>query len=244
MNNKKVISLILGIMCLLLSYGITVQVKTIYGTGTTTSTNAAENQLRDAVLKAKEKYDNLYDALDNAEAQLETERTNATQNNTELEDLENSIKEGNKALGLTEVTGNGLIITLNDNQNIPLNTWFGDANDLIIHDLDLINVVNELKNAGAEAISINEQRIVTTTAIECDGNIIKVNGEKIGAPFEIKAIGLPEVLINVNRVGGYLYNLKEFRYLDVSIKRVDKEKDKITIPKYTGVINFEHIKSK
>lgn len=244
MNNKKVISLILGIMCLLLSYGITVQVKTIYGTGTTTSTNAAENQLRDAVLKAKEKYDNLYDALDNAEAQLEIERTNATQNNTELEDLENSIKEGNKALGLTEVTGNGLIITLNDNQNIPLNTWFGDANDLIIHDLDLINVVNELKNAGAEAISINEQRIVTTTAIECDGNIIKVNGEKIGAPFEIKAIGLPEVLINVNRVGGYLYNLKEFRYLDVSIKRVDKEKDKITIPKYTGVMKFEHIKSK
>ena len=58
--NKKIISLILGIMCVLLSYGIAVQIKTVNGTETPTSTNARENELRDAVLKAKEKYDNLY----------------------------------------------------------------------------------------------------------------------------------------------------------------------------------------
>lgn len=241
--NKKVISLILGLMCVLLSYGIAAQIKTINGTGSTMSTNAKENELRDAVLKAKEKYDNLYYELEEAENTLEIERTNATQNNTELTELENEIKDGNKVLGLTEVTGNGLIITINDNQDISLNSWFADPNLLVVHDTDLMSVVNELKNAGAEAISINEQRLVTTSAIECDGNIIKVNGEKIGAPFTIKAIGLPEVLINVDRFGGYLDYLRETRYLKVTVERVTDKKT-ITIPKYTGVMKFQYAVSK
>ena len=241
--NKKVISLILGLMCVLLSYGIAAQIKTINGTGSTMSTNAKENELRDAVLKSKEKYDNLYRELEEAENTLEIERTNATQNNTELTDLENEIKNGNKVLGLSEVTGNGLIITIDDNQDISLNNWLADPNLLLVHDTDLISVVNELKNAGAEAISINEQRLITTSAIECDGNIIKVNGEKVGAPFTIKAIGLPEVLINVDRFGGYLDYLRDTRYLKVSVERMTDKKT-ITIPKYTGIIKFQYAESK
>lgn len=241
--NKKVITVILGIMCALLSCGIVVQVRTVEGNRNYSKYKCKENQLRDAVLKAKEKYDNLYAEVEDAENKLETERTNATQNNTELTDLENEIKNGNKILGLSEVTGNGLIITINDNQDISLNSWLADPNLLLVHDTDLISVVNELKNAGAEAISINEQRLVTTSAIECDGNIIKVNGEKVGAPFTIKAIGLPEVLINVNRFGGYLDNLRENRYLKVSIEKMTDKKT-ITIPKYTGVMKFQYAQSK
>ena len=98
-----------------------------------------------------------------------------------------------------------------------------------------------MKNAGAEAISINDQRIVTTSAIECDGNVIKINGVKIGAPFEIKAIGFPETLINIDRFGGYTQILRETRKLKVSIEKSDKEK--ITIPKYTGIMKFEYAES-
>lgn len=239
--NKKVISVVLGIMCLLLTYGIAIQIKTVSGTGTTISTNASENELRDDVLKAKEKYDNLYEELEYMEKQLEIERTNSTENNDELTELENTLKESNKILGLSEVTGKGIIIKLNDNQKISLNTWLSDPNELIVHDTDLINIVNELKNAGAEAISINNQRIVTTTAIECDGNVIKINGEKIAAPFEIKAIGVPESLISISRFGGYVDYLEEYRYLDVKVESYDKEK--ITIPKYSGVIKFEYAES-
>ena len=240
--DKKTISIILGMMCVLLTFGIAVQVKTINGTGTTISTNAKENELRDAVLKAKEKYDNLFDDLEKIEKQLEAERADTTQNNTELEQLENTIKEGNKVLGLSEAKGNGIIITVDDNKNIALNTWFGDPNWLIVHDIDLINIINELKNANAEAISINDQRIVTTSSIECDGNVIKVNGQKIGAPFVIKAIGFPELLMNVNRFGGYLDYLKEDRFLSVDV--VKKDKEEITIPKYTGIMKFEYAESK
>ena len=79
MMNKKIISLILGLMCVVLSYGITVQIKTMNGTESTLSTNTKENELRDAVLKAKEKFDNLYYELEEAENELEIERKNATQ---------------------------------------------------------------------------------------------------------------------------------------------------------------------
>ena len=239
--NKNKISVILGIMCLLLTLGTVIQIKTVSGTGTTISTNAKENELRDAVLKAKEKYDNLYEELERMENQLETERTNSTQNNGELTELENTIKQGNKILGLSEVTGHGLIITVDDNDKIALNDWIFDPNWLIVHDTDLINIINELKNAGAEAISINDQRIVTTSAIECDGNVIKINGVKLGAPFEIKAIGFPETLINIDRFGGYIQILRETRKLKVSVEKSDKEK--IIIPKYTGVMKFEYAQS-
>lgn len=238
--NKKLISLVLGIMCLVLTCGIVVQIKTVNGTGTTVSTNSKENELRDAVLKAKEKYDNLYENLERMEEQLEIERTNSTQNNTELEKLESSIKEGNKIIGLSEVTGDGIVITLNDGKTNSLTSLFLDPNELIVHDTDLMRIVNYLKNTGAEAISINDQRIISTTSIECDGNVIMINGEKIGAPFEIKAIGFPETLININMPGGYVEQLKE-RGVEVSVTKSDKEK--ITIPKYTGVIKFDYAKS-
>lgn len=175
------------------------------------------------------------------ESQLEIERTNSTQNNAELTELENTIKEGNKVLGVSEVTGDGIIITLNDGQLNSLNSLFiFDPNEIIVHDIDLIRVVNYLRNTGAEAISINNKRIISTTAIECDGNVIMINGEKIGAPFEIKAIGFPETLINIDMTGGYVQQLRD-RGVEVTVAKSDKEK--ITIPKYTGVIKFEYAQS-
>ena len=239
--NKQSISLVLGIMCFILTFGIAVQIKTVNGTGTAVATTSSENELRDAVLRAKEKYDNLYEDLERMENQLEIERTNSTQNNTELTELENIIKEGNKILGLSEVTGPGITITVNDNQQI-LSSNVMDPNWYIVHDTDLINIVNALKNTGAEAISINNQRIVTTSSIECDGNIVIINGEKIAAPFEIKAIGLPESLLGVTRFSGYVDYLKDSRHLEVTVQ-TSTEKQKITIPKYTGVIKFEYAES-
>ena len=114
--------------------------------------------------------------------------------------------EKNKTIGLAEVTGPGVIITVADS-DIDSNSVV-DATDFIIHDTDILKIVNELKNAGAEAISVNDQRVVPTTSIECGGNIITINGQKIGSPFTIKAIGLPENLANLNRAGGYLSYMK------------------------------------
>ena len=137
-------------------------------------------------------------------------------------------------MGLSEVKGEGVIVTLKDNTNAVSNSVV-DMNSLVIHDMDVLNVINELKNAGAEAISINDQRLVSTTAISCDGNVIRINGQKIGAPFEIRAIGLSEQLAALERPGGYLSVLKEY-----GIKAELEKTNSVIIPKYNGSINFKY----
>lgn len=233
MLDKKIISIILGIMCFLLTLGIFVQVRTVTNSNSTVSQNYEENNLRAEVLKYKERYENKYKELEDAEKELEEARQESTKNNSELEDKETQIQEGKKILGMTDVTGPGVIITLSDSKkdaNSVLN-----PNELLVHDGDVLSVINELKNAGAEAIAINDQRIVPTTSISCGGNIIEINGEKVGAPFVIKAIGLPEQLSALDRPGGYLDVLR-----DHSIGAELKQTNSITIPKYTGVISYKY----
>lgn len=238
MTNKKAIALVLGIMCFALTAGICIQVKTVKNTNSTSSKNYEENNLRAEVLKYKEKYDNLIKETEKVDAQLQEQIESATKNNSELEEAKNQINDGNKMIGLTEVTGPGITITLADS-DIDSTSVF-NSSDLLIHDIDLLKVVNELKNAGAEAISINNQRVILTTPIICGGNIININGEKIGSPFEIKAIGSPEALANLSRPGGWLSKLEE-RGIKVSTL---KKSNSITIPKYSGVLNFKYINNK
>lgn len=238
MTNKKMISLVLGIMCFALTVGICIQVRTVKNSSSTVSQNYEENNLRAEVLKYKEKYDNLLKEMEKVDSELQQQIEKATENNSELEEAKNQINEGNKIIGLSEVKGSGVIITVADSDidsSAVLN-----SSDLLIHDTDILKIVNELKNAGAEAISINDQRVILTTSIICGGNIININGEKIGSPFIIKAIGLPETLANLSRPGGYLNSLEEDRKLNVSLKKSND----ITIPKYSGVLNFKYLSNK
>ena len=236
MTNKKIISVIIGIMCCALTIGICVQVRTIRNTNSTLTQNYEANSLRDEILRYKERYDNRFQELEEAEKELEQVREEATKNNSELEEAQQKITEGNKIIGTTEVTGPGVTITLTDGQGISTSTL--NPNALIVHDLDVLSVINELINAGAEAISINDQRWVLTTAISCRGNTIDINGQRIGAPFVIKAIGLPEYLAGLERVGGYLEKMKQDG-VGVSLEKSNS----ITIPKYSGVISFEYLEN-
>ena len=236
MTKKRTISIILGIMCFALTFGIFVQMRTIRSTNSSIGQNQEANELRDEILRYKERYDNRFKELEEAEKELEKEREEATKNNSELEQAQQKITEGNKLTGMTEVTGPGVTITLTDGKGIATSTL--NPSQVIVHDLDVLSVVNELINAGAEAISINDQRWVLTTAISCRGNTIDINGERIGAPFVIKAIGLPEYLAGLERVGGYL-ELMRGDGVGVTLEKSNS----ITIPKYSGVINFEYLQN-
>jgi len=237
MKNKMTVGMVLGFMCFALTLGICIQMKTVTGSNSIVGRGNSQNdELRAEVLRYKEKYDNKYKDLEKVEKELEKQRQNATQNNSDLEQKENGIKQGNKMIGMTEVTGPGVIVTLSDGKKDPSTVL--NASDLIVHDADVLSVINELKNAGAEAISINNQRIVPTSSISCGGNIIEINGEKVGAPFEIKAIGLPEQLSALSRQGGYLEILKE-----ASVGVELKKSNRITIPKYTGVITYKYMQN-
>lgn len=237
MTNKKKISLVLGTMCFALTAGICIQIKTVKNINSTVSQSYEENNLRAEVLKYKEKYDNLLKETEKVDSELQQQIEKATENNSELEEAKNKINDGNKIIGLTEVTGPGIIITVADSDIDPNKVL--DTSDLLVHDSDILKIVNELKNAGAEAISINDQRVILTTSIICGGNIININGERIGSPFEIKAIGSPEALANLSRPDGCLSILQQ-RGVKVS---TPKKSNSITIPKYSGVLNFKYLTS-
>jgi len=223
-------------MSMALTYGLCMQIKTVNNNGTTVNLTAQQSKLKSEILKICEKYDELSEQLDEIEKQLEIERESATINNSNLAIIEEKIKDKNLMLGLTEVTGTGVEIVLNDGNSSVLNNIFGNASDLLVHDTDLMHVINELFNSGAEAVAINGERIVATTAIECDGNVIKINGNKMGAPFEITAIGYPEQLAGgVSRPGGYLELLVSRGVVATLTKQ-----NSIKIPKYTGTMKFNY----
>lgn len=237
--DKKKVSITLGIVCAVLVTAICVQIKTVKSTNSTVAQTFTENGLRDEVLKWKQKYDGISSDLSNSEKQLDKIREKSTQNDSSSLEKEEQITLNNKLLGKTDLVGQGIELTLKDDPDATRETIgiFEDISDHIIHDADLRFIVNELKNAGAEAISINGQRLVSTTAITCIGNVIKVNDEKITSPFTIKAIGLSESLAGINRPGDYIELLKE-NGIQVTIKKSNN----IQIPKYTGAISAKYMK--
>lgn len=96
-------------------------------------------------------------------------------------------------------------------------------------------LVNELNAAGAEAIAINDERIISTTEIRDAGDYIVINTNRHSAPFEIKALGNPDTLeASLMLLGGVADTLGE----DLEIK-IRKE-NSIKIPKYNGVLQFEY----
>lgn len=237
---KRQIAITLGVMCALLTFAIALQVNTINAAVEIVGVERTENKLRDQVLEWKEQYDKLYSQLEQTEKNLEKVRQDVTKDDSSAKDMEEELRVSNILLGLTEVSGSGVIVKLDDNRNVTTETIgvYESISQYLIHDEDLRTIVNELKNAGAEAISINGQRIVNSTAITCDGNVIMINGEKIGAPFEIKAIGFQEMFIGaLLRPGGYIEVLNN----DGIITSVEKQ-DNIKIPKYNGILDAKSIK--
>ena len=234
-------SLTLGIVCCILTIAICIQLKTVDDTNSTVSQTLTSNNLRDQVLKWKEKYDKAVTDLEASEIELENIRLQSTQNDESAVKKEEEIKLDNILLGLTDVKGDGVILTIKDNNSVSLSN-IGPLDNIeyyLVHAGDLVELVNDLRNAGAEAISINGQRIINSTAIYCAGNVIKVNGEKISSPIEIKAIGSPELLYgSITRPAGYIELLEQTGVI------VDVKKSmNIIINKYDGIINSQYIKN-
>lgn len=93
--------------------------------------------------------------------------------------------------GLNAVHGPGLVITLTDAQRDAHGRFPRDASpdDLVVHQQDIEGVLNALWSAGAEAIQMQDQRIVATSAPRCVGNTLLLNGRTYSPPYTVTAIG-------------------------------------------------------
>lgn len=136
-------------------------------------------------------------------------------------ELNRELQETKFIAGLTEVAGEGVQITLTDSRRpqIPPDTF---RQNNLIHDSDIANVVNELKASGAEAIAVNGQRVVASTAIRCVGPVVHVNGVPAAPPYVVQAIGEPATMYNgLNMVGGVLELIRRY---DPDMARIEKKK--------------------
>ena len=131
---------------------------------------------------------------------------------------------------MTALVGEGVIITLHDSDKAA--KLGENENAYIIHDDDLLRVVNELRAAGAEAVSINGQRLTALSEIRCAGPTLSVNNVRSSAPFEICAIGDKKTLNNaITMRGGIADTLAVWK-----IKVEVETSDEIIIPPYEGVV--------
>lgn len=237
--NKKVVSYVLGIMCFILTMAIIVQYKTIKNANQIVG-NSANSELKTEVLKWKEKYEQTYLELTKSEKNLEGLRETASGKDNTSGQLQKELKTLNSLIGTVDVKGKGVVITVADNKNVTTETvgTLDNISNYLIHDADLLTLVNELKNAGAEAISVNDERIVNSSSITCDGNVILINGNKISSPFTIKVIGSQEAILGaIQRPGGFLELLNKYGLVTSVTKQ-----NKVLIYKYNGVINLKNLK--
>lgn len=176
--------LIFGIICFLLSFAITVQVRITSTSNSTASKKKVADELKDQIFYLNNENDKLNNKLEKLEISLENARDSAAENDSTSMQKSELIKKYTILAGYTDVYGEGIII-----KYIP-------ADDTYNSDItkDLIDIVNELKNAGAEAISINNQRLINTSSIEMVKNKIIINDTELGSPFIIKAIGNSETM--------------------------------------------------
>jgi uncharacterized protein YlxW (UPF0749 family) len=109
-----------------------------------------------------------------------------------LEGLEARTTELAMRAGLAAASGPGVVVTLDDSSAARSPT--GDPNDLIVHERDIQTVVNALWAAGAEAVAVAGERLTSRSAVRCAGSTLLLHGTLRTPPYEISAIGNPEVL--------------------------------------------------
>ena len=200
------------------------------------NTNIISEGMREAELLRElqtttEKYETLKEEYERSQEIVEEYKTSSATNDTLIASMKSDLEKANVLAGLATVKGEGVVVTLKDSTDVNMSAEAG-----LVHDTDLTAIVTELKAAGAEAISINGQRIIATTAIRCVGPTIQINSVKVASPFYIKAIGNSKYLESaLNIRNGVVDSLKAYG-IDVNIETDNK----ITIDKYDLTLKLQY----
>lgn len=227
-KGKIAMTITIGIACFALVTVMMMQFKVVNETDITEIENMQEAELKTELANWKTKYDEINVQYEDTIQKIEEYTNDQASNNEASQLVQEELEQTNTLLGLTDVHGEGIVITLKSSQDIAAIS----ADDLLI-------IVNALKFAGAEAISINDERIINTTDIVdiASGSFIKVNGQRILEPYVIKVIGNQSHMESaVTGNGGKVEELQTLGHTAT----IEKDKD-ITIGKYNGEIETKYI---
>lgn len=228
-KGKITISIVVFFVTTMLVSLIFIQFRTVEETNSMGIESMREDELRQEILNWKTKY-NQVDEKIKSNNQKSDEYTQTIQNNQESSELlDKELKEYDMLVGKTDVVGPGVVLKLKDNQYCSYTAS------------NLVYLINELKYAGAEAISINGQRIVNTTDVVGINNnqYILINSERIVGPYEVKAIGNKdefEKIINFPNEGFLPYYRANGFTIEMSYQ------DEIKISSYNKDISLKYVK--
>lgn len=229
-KGKGIMTVTIGLICFVLAYVMFMQFRTIEETNITQIENMRESELSEKLANWKERYEEASLKLEETNARLQKYKQKRESNEEASELLDKELMQARAIAGLTDVKGSGVIITYTDDENSEIDK---------IEDRDLIELVNELKLAGAEAISINDQRITNMSDImniDVEGEVfILVNRKRVTSPYTIKAIGDPKNLESAltTKTIGFIT-----RHDNATVQR----ENNITLNKYNGDIKVNYSK--
>ena len=237
MNKSKIIiAITIGIMSFIMIYVMSIQFKTVSKGDSDELEYMRETELKEMLASYKGKYEDTVEELNGVKDKINEYTQDEKSEEEAFELLKNEVKEANMLLGKTDVKGEGVIITINSEttSNSSNTTIIDDVEQVEITHEDLLDLVNELKLAGAEAIEINGERVITTTDIFDVGNFILINGQRTKAPYTIKAIG------NQSYIESALSVKDGYRSRGYNVT-ISKEKE-IIIKKYEGEMTLKYVK--
>ena len=227
-KGKIAMTITIGIACFALVTVMTMQFKVVNETDIMEIENMQESELKTELANWKTRYEEIDAQYQETTQRIEEYKNDEESNNEASRLVHEELEQMNTLLGLTDVHGEGIVITLKSKENASAIS----ADDLLI-------IVNALKFAGAEAISINDERIINTTDIVdiLDGSFIKINGQRILEPYVIKVIGNQSHMESaVTGNGGKVQELQTLGHTATIEKG-----DDIKIEKYNGEIETKYI---
>lgn len=231
-KEKRVMAISIGISCFALALVMSMQFKVVRETDITSIQSMRESELRSELSQWKSKYDEIDEKYQEVSGKISEYQSKKESDNENSSLLEKEQEQINLALGKDDVQGEGIVITLNNVNDVEPKI---SAEDLLV-------IVNQLKNAGAEAISVNDERIINMSDIvninlEEGEFFVKINGQRKLAPYVIKAIGNQAYLEGaILGNGGRADDLQKIGH-EVSIQK-DR---KVEITKYNSEITTKYI---
>ena len=163
----------------------------------------------------------------------------------ERSDLAPELSRQERRVGLTAVSGPGVTVTLDDAPSSVAADGI-EPDLLVVHQQDIQAVVNALWSGGAEAMTIQDHRVISTTAVKCVGNTVVLHGIPYAPPYVISAIGDPErlqaalgasesVKIYLQYVEAYGLVFRETTEADLRFKAHEGSLELVHAEPYTGI---------
>ena len=225
-KGKWVIIVTIGLMSFILTCVMFMQFKVVNKTDIAEIETMREEELQTALTQWKEKYNETHEKLIDIENKINEYKYTSENSEESSKLVKKELEEANLMLGKTDVSGNGIEVILKDN------------NEKEYMALDLLNLINELRAAGAEAISINGERIINLTDIvDISNKYILVNSNKVSSPYTVLAIGDENYLKSALSIKNGYVDVKQKDGYNILVQ----EKKNILIKKYNKEIRLKYI---